>query len=70
VCAAIFLVFCLFVDYQALTQDGLGLNTTHGLVFVGGCYLLTAAIYVGTKIYRKRKEDLDLSLVYQELPVE
>jgi amino acid transporter len=70
VCAAIFLVFCLFVDYQAVTQDGLGLNTTHGLVFVGGCYLLTAAIYLGTKIYRKRKEDLDLSLVYQELPVE
>jgi len=69
-CAAVFLVFCVFVDYQALTDKALGLNGSHGLIFLGGCYLLTAVIYVGTKIYRKRKEDLDLSLVYQELPVE
>jgi amino acid transporter len=70
VCAAVFLVFCLFVDYQALTEKALGLNGTHGLIFLGGCYLVTATIYLGTKIYRKRKEDLDLSLVYQELPTE
>jgi len=58
------------LGYQALTQKALGLNGTHGLIFLGACYLFTAAIYVGTKIYRKRKDDLDLSLVYQELPVE
>jgi APA family basic amino acid/polyamine antiporter len=70
VCAAVFLVFCVFCDYQALTKDALGINGTHGLIFLGACYAITAVIYLGTKLYRKRTENLDLSLVYQELPIE
>jgi hypothetical protein len=70
VCAAVFLVFCVFCDYQALTNDALGVNGTHGLIFLAACYAVTAVIYLGTKMYRKRTENLDLSLVYQELPIE
>ena len=34
-CAAVFLVFAVFVDYQALTDKALGINGTHGLIFLG-----------------------------------
>jgi amino acid transporter len=68
--ALIFLVFVVFVDYQALTADELGLNGRDGLLFVGGTYVIAAVIYVVSKVYRKRKENLDLGVVYQELPAE
>jgi APA family basic amino acid/polyamine antiporter len=70
VAAAVFLCFVVFVDVQALRADELGLNGTKGLLFVGGTYAIAAAVYLTSKIYRKRKENLDLSLVYRELPAE
>ncbi len=70
VAAVIFLVFVVFVDVQALRADELGLNGTKGLAFVGGTYLVAAVVYVVSKIYRKRKDNLDLSVAYQELPAE
>jgi basic amino acid/polyamine antiporter, APA family len=70
IAAVIFLAFVLFVDYQALFADELGLNGTEGLLFVGGTYLIAAVVYVASKIYRKRKDHLDLGVVYQELPAE
>ena len=70
VAAVIFLAFVVFVDVQALRADELGLNGTDGLLFVGGTYVVAAVIYIASKIYRKRKENLDLSVVYQELPAE
>lgn len=70
ICAAIFLAFAIFCDVRVLSDDELGVNGTNGLVFVGGSYLLAAAIYLGSKLYRRRREGLDLDVVYQELPVE
>jgi APA family basic amino acid/polyamine antiporter len=69
-CGAVFLAFVVFVDVQAFRADELGLNGTPGLVFIGGTYAIAAAVYLISKTYRKRKENLDLSLVYQELPAE
>jgi amino acid transporter len=70
IAAAIFLAFVVFVDYQALFADELGLNGTDGLLFVFGCYAISAVVYVSSKLYRRRKDDLDLSLVYRDLPSE
>ena len=69
-CGVVFLVFAVYVDVKCLTVKALGVNGKNGLIFLGGCYALTAIIYLATKIYRKRHDDLDLSLVYQELPAE
>lgn len=70
VAAVIFLAFVLFVDVQALRANELGLNGTKGLLYVGGTYLVAAVIYVVSKVYRKKKDNLDLGVVYQELPAE
>jgi APA family basic amino acid/polyamine antiporter len=69
-CAVVFLGFVVFVDVQAFRAPELGLNGTPGLIFIGGTYAIAAAVYITSKIYRKRKDNLDLSLVYQELPAE
>jgi amino acid transporter len=70
VCAVIFLAFVIFIDIQCLTNDDLGVNTWQGLLFVGILYAIALATYFGSKIYRKRKENFDISVVYKELPVE
>jgi amino acid transporter len=70
IAAVIFLGFVVFVDIQALRADELGINGTKGLLLVGGTYVVAALIYIGSKIYRRRRENLDLSLVYRELPSE
>jgi amino acid transporter len=70
ICAVVFLAFVLFIDYECLTNDTLAINTTKGLVFVGGMYLVAFALYFGSKYYRKTKENFDLGVVYQELPAE
>jgi APA family basic amino acid/polyamine antiporter len=70
VAAVLFLAFVVFVDVQALRAHELGLNGTKGLLFIGGTYVVAAVVYLTSKIYRKRKENLDLSLVYRELPAE
>jgi amino acid permease len=70
IAAAVFLAFVVFVDYQALFADELGLNGTDGLLFVFGCYAISAVVYVASKVYRRTKDDLDLSLVYRDLPSE
>lgn len=70
VAAVIFVGFAAWVDYRSLFADELGLNGTEGLLFVGGVYLVAAVIYIAARIYRRRKDNLDLSVVYEELPSE
>ena len=67
---AIFFAYAVFVDYACLSQDALGVNSTKGLVFVGGVYAVSAAVYLSAAYYRKKKDRLDLSIMYRELPVE
>jgi amino acid transporter len=70
ICAVVFLAFVIFIDYEAFTNDTLAINTSKGLIFVAVLYAIAIATYFGSKIYRKRKENLDLSMVYKELPAE
>jgi APA family basic amino acid/polyamine antiporter len=68
--ALAFLGFAVYVDYQSLTADELGINGRTGLLFVGGCYVVAAVVYLTARIYRKYSENLDLEIVYRELPAE
>lgn len=70
ICAVVFLAFVIFIDYQAFTNDDLAINTSKGLIFVAVLYAVAIATYLASKIYRQRKENLDLSVVYRELPAE
>jgi amino acid transporter len=62
----VFLVFCL---YKWLQADVYGVNKTSSLIFMGCLYGLAVAIYVGSRVYRKR-QGMDLSMVYGEIPAE
>jgi amino acid transporter len=68
--AATFLVFAGYCLFQYLTDEKLGINGTKGLIFVGGTYLIALVTYVTARIYRSRKEGIDLNMIYRELPVE
>jgi APA family basic amino acid/polyamine antiporter len=63
-----FLVFCLFKWFT--DPDGVyAVNDTGSLIFMGGLYLLALAIFAGSRIYRRR-QGMDLSMAYGEIPAE
>ena len=68
--AATFFVFAVFALYKYFTDEALGINGTDGLIFVGATYAIALLVYIIARVYRKQKEDLDLAMVYKELPVE
>jgi basic amino acid/polyamine antiporter, APA family len=61
-----FLVFCL---YKWLFDDVYGVNKTSSLWFMAGLYALAVVIYVCSRIVRRR-QGMDLSMVYGEIPAE
>jgi basic amino acid/polyamine antiporter, APA family len=61
-----FLVFCL---YKWLQDDVYAVNDGGSLIFMGCLYALAIAIYVGSRIYRRR-QGMDLKMVYGEIPAE
>ena len=61
-----FLVFCLV---KWLQDSRYGVNNFSSLLYMLGMYVLAIAIYVGSKIVRRR-QGMDLSMVYGEIPVE
>ena len=62
----LFLGFCLV---KWLQDDVYGVNNTDSLIFMGALYLLALSIYVGSRIYRRR-QGMDLKMVYGEIPAE
>lgn len=69
VAAVVFLAFVVFVDYQALTADELGLNGSKGLIFLGAMYGTALLTYLIAYIYQRRR-GIRLSAAYEELPIE
>lgn len=61
-----FLVFCLF---KWLQDDAYGINNRDSLIFMGALYVLAIAIFVASRIYRRR-QGMDLSMAYGEIPAE
>jgi APA family basic amino acid/polyamine antiporter len=69
VTGTIFLVFVVYCDYQALTADALGVNSTKGLSFLAGLWGVAFIVYWASKLYRRSRSELS-STQYQELPIE
>jgi APA family basic amino acid/polyamine antiporter len=67
--AGAFIVFLVFCLYKWLEDDVYAVNDGGSLIFMGCLYLLAVAIYVGSRIYRRR-QGMDLSMVYGEIPAE
>ena len=61
-----FLVFCLF---KWLQDDVYGVNNKDSLIFMAAMYLLAVAVYAVSRFYRRR-QGMDLKMVYGEIPAE
>jgi amino acid transporter len=81
ICGVIFALFLVFLLYEWLLDPNAlygigwsvnpnGLKNTSSLIFMGVMYLLALGIYVGARAYRKRKEGIDMTMIYKEIPVE
>ena len=62
----IFLVWCL---YKWLKDDAYGINNTDSLIFMGALYALALIIFVAARVSRRR-QGMDLSMAYGEIPAE
>ncbi|MCU0492234.1 MAG: APC family permease [Chloroflexaceae bacterium] len=81
ICGGVFSAFLLFLLYQWLFDPnalyGIGWSVNENgvqnggsLIYMGLMYLLALGIYIGARFYRKRREGIDLGLLYKEIPVE
>jgi basic amino acid/polyamine antiporter, APA family len=69
VVGAIFSLFLLFNLFLWFRDAIYGVNNSTSLLFMGAMYLLAILIYVGARAVRRRN-GIDLSLVYKEIPVD
>lgn len=67
--SGLFIIFLVFSLYKWLEDDAYGVNNSSSLLYMAGMYVLAIAIYVISKIVRRR-QGMDLSMVYGEIPVE
>jgi amino acid transporter len=69
--AALFIVFLVFCLYKWFTDpdEVYAVNDTGSLIFMGALYVLALAIFVGSRIIRRR-QGTDLSMAYGEIPAE
>jgi APA family basic amino acid/polyamine antiporter len=63
---AAFLIFCLVKWFQ---DDVYGVNNGASLRYLGVMYLIAIGIYVGSRLYRRR-QGMDLKMVYDEIPAD
>jgi basic amino acid/polyamine antiporter, APA family len=69
VAAVVFLAYLGFCIYKWLSDGVYGSNNHGSLIYMGCLYGAALAIYVGSRIVRKR-QGMDLKMVYNEIPVE
>jgi amino acid transporter len=67
--SALFIVFLVFCLYKWLQDSTYGINDGGSLIFMGAMYVLAIAIYVGSR-YLRRRQGMDLNMVYGEIPAE
>jgi basic amino acid/polyamine antiporter, APA family len=60
------LVFCLV---KWITDDVYALNNSDSLIYMGALYVLALAIYLGSRLLRKR-QGIDMAMVHKEIPAE
>jgi basic amino acid/polyamine antiporter, APA family len=64
----LFLGFCLFKWFTD-PDEVYAVNDSGSLIFMGSLYLLAIVIFAGSRIYRRR-QGMDLSMAYGEIPAE
>lgn len=73
VAGVIFGAFLVFLLYQWLIDPnalyGIGIKNTASMVFMGAMYLLALVIYLVAMVVRRR-QGIDLNMVYKEIPAE
>jgi amino acid transporter len=69
VAAILFLAFLGFCIYKWLSDGVYGSNNHGSLIYMACLYGVALAIYIGSRIVRKR-QGLDMSMVYGEIPAE
>jgi amino acid transporter len=67
--SGLFILFLLFCLYKWLFDDAYGVNNTDSLIFMGALYALALIIFVGARLSRRR-QGMDLSMAYGEIPAE
>jgi basic amino acid/polyamine antiporter, APA family len=67
--ASLFIVFLVFCLIKWFEDDTYAVNDSGSLIFMGCLYLLALAIFVGSRIIRRR-QGMDLSMAYGEIPAE
>jgi amino acid transporter len=67
--SGLFILFLGFCLYKWFFDDVYGVNNKDSLIFMGALYVLAIAIFVGSRIYRRR-QGMDLSMAYGEIPAE
>ncbi|KJS21567.1 MAG: hypothetical protein VR72_10065 [Clostridiaceae bacterium BRH_c20a] len=69
VTGAIFAAFLLFLFYFWMTDPVYGVNEPVSYLYVGALYLISIAIYFGSKWYR-RKQGIDFNTIHKSIPLE
>ncbi|WP_258360937.1 amino acid permease [Moorella sulfitireducens] len=69
VSGVIFLIFLCFNLYKWITDSVYGVNSPTSAVYMLVLYALSVAIYFGSKWFRRR-QGIDLDMVYKNIPVE
>ena len=67
--AVLFLAYLGYCIYKWLQDDVYGSNNTDSLIYMGCLYGVALLIYVGSYIVRRR-QGMDLGMVYNEIPAE
>ncbi|HJZ45587.1 MAG TPA: APC family permease [Roseiflexaceae bacterium] len=77
VAGVIFAAFLLFLIYEWLIDPngdaglyGISYRNTASVIFMLVLYGLALGIYLGMRAYRKRRDGIDLGMIYKEIPVE
>lgn len=69
VAGAASLVYFAFLLFEYLTDDRYGVNSPLGLGFIGVMVVISLAFYVGFR-WLRRREGIDTSLTYREIPAD
>jgi amino acid transporter len=67
--AILFAIILVFALVKWLSDSVYGVNHASSLIYIGGLYVLALAIYV-ISYFVRRRQGMDLGLVYGEIPVE
>ena len=67
--AILFAALLIFALVKWFSDAAYGVNHTSSLIYMAGLYVLAIVIYFASKLVRRR-QGMDLGLVYGEIPVE